>query len=121
MGIAELINTVYEKVAYHVTYSINEHGAIVKEEHNVRYSVARFNRTLTVVLSIMLFIFVFGLTTNELTRRSQNKIYLETFYIDQLCFRDEHLSECYNIQSRNGIHIYQHVEDDISTLFISGE
>lgn len=121
MSIAEIINKAYEKVAYHVTYSLNEHGAIVKEEKNAQYSIGRFNKSLTVILSIMLFIFIFGLTTNELTRRSQNRIYLETFYVDQLCFKDDGLSECYNIQNRNGIHIYHHKEDGISTLFISGE
>lgn len=121
MAINEILNKLYEKVAYHVTYSINEHGAITKEEKNAKYSVGRINKTLTVILSIMLFIFIFGLTTNELTRRSQNKIYLETFYIDQLCFKGNELSECYNIPSRNGIHIYEHVEDEVSTLFISGE
>ena len=121
MSIQNIINKVYEKLAYHVIYTINEDGVIVKEVKNDKFDKGR---TSTVILSLLLsflFVFVVGLTAHELKHLSQEKLFQESFYVNQLCFKGDELSECYNISHQKKIKIYLDERDGIKTLFISGE
>lgn len=120
MSVFGILNKIYEKYAYHVSYKLNEDGIIVKEVRNDKYSLSKFNTGLTIILSIILFVLIFGITTHELNVRSQNMIYLETFYVNQLCFESRDLSQCYSIQSQTPIKIFMDIQDNTKTLFISG-
>jgi len=121
MEISNIINLIYEKMAYHVKYSVNKDGIIVKEEKNKFLNIGSYNRIITLILTCFLFIFIFGLTTNALNRRSQGKLFLETFYVNQLCFESDDLGECYTIPRNHAISIYLEDVNNTKTLFIHGE
>ncbi len=121
MSIQELMDIVYEKLAYHITYTIDKDGRIIKTEKNNNFNVGRFNTIIVILMAIGLFIMVFGLTSYELQKRAQDKIFLESFYVDQLCFESDTLSECYSVNHQKAIKIYVDERNNISTLFVSGE
>jgi hypothetical protein len=121
MNFVESLHNIYEKFAYHVVYKINDDGVIVKEIKNDKFSLKRLNTIFSIFLSITVFIFVLGLTSYELKKQSQEKLFLETFYVNQLCFKGEELSECYSISHQQAIKIFLDERDNIKTLFISGE
>lgn len=121
MSLYKTFNTVYEKLAYHVTYKLSKDGIITKVVKNDKFSLGRFNTISIVLLSLILMIFVIGLTSNELTQRNKEKLYLETFYVNQLCYEGNELSECYSISKYNGIKIYLDDRHGTKTLFVSGE
>lgn len=121
MFIPSFITTIYEKFAYHVTYEIDDKGVITKIERNNKLNIGHFNTIAITLLSIFVFVFVFGLTSHEIHQRNKEKLYLETFYVNQLCYEGDELSECYSISKYNGIKIFIDEREGIKTLFISGE
>jgi len=121
MSTSKIINKIYEKIAYHVKYTINDDGIIIKEERNNNFDMGRLNIILISLLIFIIFVFTIGLTSYELHKISQDKVYQSTFYVNQLCFRGEDLSECFNIHHNQPVKIYLDEQNDIKTLFISGD
>ena len=112
------IDKFYEKCAYHVDYTLDEHENIVSVEKNTQFGTSNFIYFMLTLIVLILMGLTFTIIYDGLQTSHNDKIFLNKYNIQQVCIENKTWTECYGFPREVSSRLYLDINNPVRTLYI---
>lgn len=113
-----IVEKFYEMCAYHIEYKLDKDENIVEIEKNTHFGSTKIIYGLTTILIVAFFMLMLAVVGESIIDARNQKIYLNHYNIQEVCFDNETWVECISLGDKRRIRISLDESGSISTLYI---
>jgi len=116
--IFEIFEKIYEKIAYHVDYELDENGNIIRNEVNTKFGTTKFIYSILTILIVSTLLLFLVVLNDSINTDRDYKVFLNRYDVEQVCISRADFTECFGFSHKGRFRIYLDNTNPVPTLYI---